>query len=354
MDRTLRLLLLEDIPEEAEIVQRELRKSGVDFVARVVHTRADFVAAIDAFAPDLILADSKLPAFDGRSALELASTHSPRIPVIMVTGELGDEAAVELLMAGASDYVLKDRLARLGAAVRRVMQAEDERRNRERLEKALRDAAEEERRRLAKELHDGLGQELTGLAMLAEVLLMESTQEGAAVPPELTRLADVARHATRTCREIAHGMSPLGGARRLSDALRDLVGRSCGPPGPEVSIVLTLNHALTLPREACEHLYRIAQEALANAIKHSRAGSIQVMLEVDAERVRLQVLDNGGGAQVIEEASPGLGMGTMRDRAEAIGARLTISPRPGNGGTAVVCEVPVSEPSVSKQGIVTR
>jgi len=111
MSEELRILMLEDVPEEAEVVQRELHASGLAFVARRVQTRSDFAAALEEFAPDLILADSKLPAFDGRSALQMVRQKDSLIPVIMVTGALGDEAAVEFLIAGASDYVLKDRLA---------------------------------------------------------------------------------------------------------------------------------------------------------------------------------------------------------------------------------------------------
>jgi two-component system, NarL family, sensor histidine kinase UhpB len=346
---SLRILMLEDIPEEAEIVQRELRKSGLTFEARQVQTRREFAEALENFAPDLILADSKLPAFDGRSALDLANQRSPRIPVIIVTGELGDEAAVELLLAGASDYVLKDRLARLGSAVRRVLQAEEDRRNRERLENALRNATEEERRRLAKDLHDGLGQELTGLAILAEGLVMQAARSDSPVPPELERLADIARHAIRTCREIAHGMSPFGGSRGgLPEALRELTVRLCGPPGPRVSLSLGLDAPLVLPRPASEHLFRIAQEALANAIKHSGADNVQVSLEVTPCAVGLRVLDDGAGPELEPSGSSGLGLRTMHDRAEAIGARLTVGARPDGRGTVVFCEAPQNQPPAAR------
>src|SRR6185295_7625798 len=101
----------------------------------------------------------------------------------------------------------------------------------------------------------------------AEGLLMEAELAGAPAPPELARLAEVARHATRACREIAHGLSPLGGRNGLPDALRNLGARLTGPPGPEISVAMRLDAALTLPQESMEHLYRIAQEALANAMK---------------------------------------------------------------------------------------
>src|SRR6202023_4376873 len=119
MSGELKILMLEDVPEEAEVLQRELHKSGLKFVARRVQTRLAFAAALEEFAPDLVLPDSRLPAFDGRTALQMVRQKDPLLPVIMVTGALGDEAAVEFLIAGASDYVLKDRLARLAPAVRR-------------------------------------------------------------------------------------------------------------------------------------------------------------------------------------------------------------------------------------------
>jgi signal transduction histidine kinase len=108
-----------------------------------------------------------------------------------------------------------------------------------------------------------------------------------------------------------------------------------------VTAAIDARHGIALPREACEHLYRIAQEALANAIKHSGAMAIEVALDVQADSVRLVVVDNGRGARAGENARPGLGLAAMRDRAEAIGGRLTIEPRRDGPGTAVVCEVQV-------------
>ena len=342
----LRILMLEDVPEEAEILERELRKAGLAFVATRVQTKAQFSAALEQFAPDLVLADSKLPTFDGRSALRMVQGRVPRIPVVMVTGALGDEAAVEFLMAGASDYVLKDRLARLGSAVLRALQEESDRRarvaaesERRRLERSLRDAADDERRRLARELHDGLGQELTGLAMLADVLAKRAGRSQAPASEDLQRLAGITRHAIQSCRDIARGLSPLSGASNgLAEALRDLTERASGPPGPKVTLTLNLSAPLTLAREASEHFYRIAQEALANAIKHSGAASVEVSLDADTDNVRLRVLDDGSGMPERPSGPAGLGLQTMHDRAAAIGARLVITPG-RTSGTAVTCEV---------------
>ena len=343
----LKILMLEDVPEEAEILERELRRAGLFFVTQRVQTKVDFADALEEFEPDLILADAKLPKFDGHSALQMVRQRTPRIPVIMVTGALGDEAAVECLLAGASDYVLKDRPARLGPAVVRALQDEKDRRSREaaeierkRLERALREAAAEERGRLAKELHDGLGQELTGFAMMADGLAKQMGRAGTAVPPELERLAAMARHAITACRDIARGLSPLSGARSgLTEALRDLTDRVSGPPGPHVSLTLDLHAPITTSREASEHVYRIAQEALTNAMKHSAGAEVEVRLDVDDHTIRLRVLDDGVGPPDPSNRSSGLGMQTMRDRAAAIGARLSVVAR-HERGTAVICEAP--------------
>ena len=105
-------------------------------------TREAFVTALEDFKPDIILVDYNLPAFDGRSALQIVRQTHPEVPVVMVTGVLGDDAAVELLIAGARDYVLKDRLARLAPAVRRALSEEQGIRNRKAAEQALRESEE--------------------------------------------------------------------------------------------------------------------------------------------------------------------------------------------------------------------
>jgi PAS domain S-box-containing protein len=126
----LRILVLEDVPTDAELEESALRDAGVVFTALRVDTREAFERALDEFRPDIVLADYRLPAYNGRDALEYTRRTHPWVPVIMVTGELGDEAAVELLKLGARDYVLKDRPARLAPALRRALSEERGIRNR--------------------------------------------------------------------------------------------------------------------------------------------------------------------------------------------------------------------------------
>jgi serine phosphatase RsbU (regulator of sigma subunit) len=117
----LHILTLEDSDLDAELISRELKRGGIDFIARRVQTRRDYEREIVEFQPELILADYKLPAFDGAEALELAKSRCAEVPVIIISGAVGEDTAVELLKNGATDFVLKDRLGRLVPAVHRAL-----------------------------------------------------------------------------------------------------------------------------------------------------------------------------------------------------------------------------------------
>lgn len=131
MDKPIRVLVLEDDQSDFEFIKHVLITGGIRAECRQVSTRANYEQALDYFAPDVVLLDCSLPAFDGRAALEIVRRKREETPAIVVTGALGDEAAVELLRLGAADCVLKDRSARLPSAVIRAL--EDEHKRRERL-----------------------------------------------------------------------------------------------------------------------------------------------------------------------------------------------------------------------------
>jgi sigma-B regulation protein RsbU (phosphoserine phosphatase) len=117
----IRILSLEDSDIDSELILRELKQGGIEFVSTRVQTRVEFERAIQNFQPELILADYKLPTFDGGQALALAKERCPDVPVIVISGAVGEETAVELLKNGATDFVLKDRLGRLVPAVDRAL-----------------------------------------------------------------------------------------------------------------------------------------------------------------------------------------------------------------------------------------
>ncbi len=134
MKSPLHILHLEDDPNDAALVQSTLEAEGITCATTCVQNRDDFVAALERGGIDLILSDFSLPAFDGLSALAIVRAKWPDLPVILVSGTLGEELAIDSLKSGATDYVLKERLARLAPAVRRAMQEVEERAERRRLE----------------------------------------------------------------------------------------------------------------------------------------------------------------------------------------------------------------------------
>ena len=119
--RRARILILEDAAWDAALAQRLLVSAGLNHVAVVVDTKASFIEQMAAFQPDIILSDYHLPGFSGQEALKIAQELYPDIPFIIWSGVLGDEAAVELIKQGATDYVLKDRPARLPSVILRAL-----------------------------------------------------------------------------------------------------------------------------------------------------------------------------------------------------------------------------------------
>ncbi len=211
------------------------------------------------------------------------------------------------------------------------------------LEAAFLDAVGREQRRFATDLHDGLGQELTGLSLLLSSLRSAAREAHSPHTPDLDQAQLIVQQALQSCRTIARGLSPIGHTEGgLIGALRDLVSRFKGPGIPSVEISVSEVSLLRLSPATTDHLYRIAQEALANALKHAHANGIKVTLDVEPELVRLEIRDDGEGVKILGADASGLGLRTMQYRASLIGARFEIAPLQPHG-TRVICDCPASE-----------
>jgi len=138
MKSHLNILCLEDDPTDAELIQEALAADGITCQATRIQTEAEFIASLEQGTFDLILADYTLPSFNGLSALKIARQGWPSVPFIFVSGTLDEELAIEALKDGATDYVFKTRLARIGLSVRRALREQQERNELDRSEKALR------------------------------------------------------------------------------------------------------------------------------------------------------------------------------------------------------------------------
>ena len=152
-DQPVRILFAEDVPADAEMAKRELRKQGIPFIDHVTDTEQGFRKALDKFRPDIVISDYTMPGFSGLAALKITLEHSPEIPFIILTGSINEETAVECLKAGAVDYILKESLKRLGQAVSNSLEQRKIKEKTLEAEKRLRES-EERFRRLAENAQD--------------------------------------------------------------------------------------------------------------------------------------------------------------------------------------------------------
>jgi PAS domain S-box-containing protein len=205
---------------------------------------------------------------------------------------------------------------------------------------ALMEAIGGEQRRIAQEMHDGLGQELTGLALSVRALANRAQKERDAISVDLDQLALLATSCIQDAHRIVQGLSPLTNADGNLDAALELLAQRSSLSGTRVRFRSRHEAAPAVELKMRNHLYRIAQEAVQNALKHSGAKNIDIELWSRPGDLRLSVIDDGQGLTAGLEKRSGLGMRTMRFRASAIGGRLLIT-RGANGGNSVVCEVPI-------------
>ena len=211
-------------------------------------------------------------------------------------------------------------------------------------EKEISEISTREQQRIGQELHDGLGQELTGLGYLAETLLRDLQDRGATEAETANRLARGIEHAMDQTRAIAKGLVPVEiDAQGLMSALDQLVSNTehrCG-----VTCRLLCSEAARIGDTAtATQLFRIIQEAINNAAKHARAKHIAVELKTDESQITFQVRDDGVGISDDFEQTTGMGLRIMRHRAGVIGATLNVGPADG-GGTLVTCSLPQGDQS---------
>jgi PAS domain S-box-containing protein len=203
---------------------------------------------------------------------------------------------------------------------------------------ALMDAISGEQRRIAQEMHDGLGQELTGLALSVRALANRAQREREAISFDLDQLALLATSCIQDAHRIVQGLSPLTNADGNLDAALESLARRSSLSGTRVHFSARHEAAPPIELKIRNHLYRIAQEAVQNALKHSGARNIEIELWSRPGDLKLSVIDDGHGLSVDTDIRSGLGMRTMRFRASAIGGRLAFSQN-SDGGNSVVCSV---------------
>ncbi|MGH8253921.1 MAG: PAS domain-containing protein [Steroidobacteraceae bacterium] len=208
---------------------------------------------------------------------------------------------------------------------------------RKQLEREVLDIANRERHRLGTDLHDGLGQELTGVALMLRSVSTRLGRESPVAVPQIDGIVGLVNHAIESTRAMARGLAPVsidqGG---LGSALAELTSRSRAAYGVQVRLRRTASADLQIAEDTAIHLYRITQEAINNSIRHGRAARVQVTLRERAGRLELSVSDDGVGLAEGHAQGRGMGLKIMRYRARMIGGTIEIRRR-RVGGTRVKC-----------------
>lgn len=316
---------------------------------------------------DVVLLDLGLPDSHGLDTLVVMRAQAPGVPIVVLTGFQDEALAVEALKGGAQDYLVKgqvdskllgrcmryaivrkateDALLRQGVALAR---AEELQRSRQRLIAAQ----ERVRRDIAAQLHDGVREQLLNLKGNLQQLL-----KGAGSASETTKvLSEVVDGLNQVIEQqvgvLSRQLYPSTLSQGLVPTFLSFGDQFKGGPAVEIELDEELvkrekADRNSVPVEVKLAVYRIAEEALTNAVKHAKAGKVTVWLDAPQEGwLRLAVRDDGQGFDA-ESAPRGPGMATMQDYADAVGGECVVHSAPG-GGTEVTATLPLTRPGAER------
>jgi signal transduction histidine kinase len=377
--RPLRVLFVEDSQPDAALLVRALDRGGFEPLWERVDTAQAMEVALRKEAWDLILCDHAMPSFSSPEALELLKRHGLDIPFIIVSGYIEEDTAVSAMQAGAHDYIMKDRLARLVPAVRRELReaavrrarqkSEEELRRaheelelrverrtadlkaansklenvieeRKRLENELLEIAENERRRIGFDLHDDLGQKLTGVSMMIKGLEQRLAAEQHSCLPDARKIHELMEEIIHHTHNLAHQFGSL-------DVKGDDLATVLKALAENVKTMFELPCSLTtkgslpeLQQNTTLQLYKIAQEAVSNAIKHGKATQVALGAVRHNDELIVSIKNDGVRFSPPSGVKNRMGLRIMNYRANTIGATLDIRPQE-KAGTVVTCTLPI-------------
>ena len=343
------ILVVDDDEGLLILMAETLRGEGYDVTtATSAQTASD---ALTRRTPDLMILDLKLPDGHGPALVSQLQRGEAPIPFVVVTGRGDEKIAVEVMKQGALDYLIKDTrlLDLLPAVLQRVLAAIAQKKaliaaqaEHKRLEREILAAGERERHSIGADLHDNLGQQLTALELMCATL-----KEDAVAQPALAKRLDamgrMLREAIAQTRLLARGLVPVGSdPEALQNGLTELVERTNVIGRVICRFDCPKPIAISDPFVA-GHLYRIAQEALNNAVKHARAKHVTLRLAKSDGTLSLSISDDGSGlGRTRTGPARGLGLGVMQHRASVIGAELSIASQRGEGVT-IRCTLPLPQ-----------
>ena len=375
----LRVLFVEDSLTDAFLLERALARGGFRVTCDRVDTAEAMTRALDEREWDLVLCDHSMPQFSSPEALQLLQEKKLDLPFIIVSGHIEEDMAITAMDSGAHDYIMKDRLARLVPAVERELREAEVRRarakseeelrraheelelrveqrtaalkeanqklrdvleERKRLENELLEIAENERRRIGFDLHDDLGQKLTGVLLISRALEQRLAREGHKEVEEVRKVCELIEQSVHHTHNLAHHFSSIdatgGDFAEVMNGLAATVEKMFSIP-----CECTMKGEIPpLPENTSAQFYKIAQEAVSNAIKHGKASCVRISISGNPQKLVVTIKNDGIPFSPPANPKARMGLRTMNYRANTIGATFDIKPNQKNG-TIVTCVLPL-------------
>ena len=346
-----RILHLEDSRVDHALVKHALQRSQMSFDITLVDTMDDLREQLETASFDILLADYHLPGFTGLDAWELARELLPALPFVVLSGAIGESAAVEAMHRGVSDYLLKDNMHRLAHVIQRALEISETRRakafadaeladSRQRLAELaehLQASIEQERSDISREIHDDIGGALTAVKLDLAWVGRHASDE--AMQRHIQSAMEMLQHALGASQRIMLNLRPPILDQGLVAAVQWLGTSFERRTGTRV-LLRRSAEVIEVPRDLQLVAYRTAQEALTNVAKHAQASAVQIDLSDREGFLTLEVSDNGCGLdpQALRKAKS-FGLLGLKERAAKVGGWLDVSSSPL--GTSVILSVPL-------------
>lgn len=354
--RVLRVLHVEDSDLDHQLIRAQLARAGLTLSMERLDTLPAVLAALD--QPwDAIISDYNLPGFTGLQILDAVKARQLLTPFLLVSGEIGEDAAVIAMRNGASDYLLKNNLARLAPALlnaidavdsERARRAADEEllRSKQRLHQLaghLQTSVELERAAIAREIHDDVGGSLTALKF--DLAWIDRHAQEPDVRQRVAAALETVSSAIEASQRIMHNLRPAILEQGLVAALQWMAARFERRTGIEAALRVG-EERLALPSGVPLVAYRTAQEALTNVSKHSGATRVEIELSLDSGVLTLEICDNGKGIAPDDLAKErSFGIRGLHERAATVGGWVDLSSTPGKG-TSLILTVPLAADAI--------
>jgi signal transduction histidine kinase len=351
---TLSILHLEDSVQDHLLVKREFQKSGDTVRITHVENLADFETAIRTQVFDVILADYHLPGFTALDAWQRLKDQNVHTPFILLSGAIGESAAVAAIQAGMSDYLPKTDLGKLPHVTQRAMAQHrillaKELADRELAasEKRLASFAEhlqltieQERAAIAREIHDDIGGSLAAIRF--DLSWLDRHTIESATRAHIQAATDMLQHAVQASQRIMLSLRPAVLDQGLVAAIRWLGENFSKRTGTQIAMQTHMRRD-QLPKAIELTAYRTAQEALTNISKYAQCTQVKIELTVDEGFLTLEISDNGRGMEEADKGdNGGFGLRGLKERAKTVGGWLDISSKSGQG-TSITLSIPMPD-----------